>query len=126
MKHIFLPIVLLLSMLVSCTDDKEEVITIPVQEGDEILFGAGLPSDVKSRTIYGDYTLDDKLGHFPVNWINTDEIAIFCPQASNPSQNWARFSNRGLKLPWRKRMRGKRISERGRRSFHAHRNRSGR
>lgn len=69
-----------LAFLSSC---KEEVSGVqnPVQPGDEISFGSALPeADINSRTEYG----QPVNGKFPVYWVDNDQIAIFCPQASQP------------------------------------------
>lgn len=84
-KNIFLGIALM-ALLNSCTDKFDENrVQNPVQVGDEILFGSSISGDgsaVESRTVYGDRT-DTGI---PVYWKeNGDEIAIFCPQASQPA-----------------------------------------
>ena len=91
MKKLLLPFILLVSIFVSCSEDKDTIIENPVQEGEEINFGAGLSTVTQSRTEYGDYTPDAGLGYFPVNWIHTDKIAIYCPQASNPANKYAKY-----------------------------------
>lgn len=66
----------------ACKDDSDIVENL-VQTGDEILFAPALPEDgIQSRTIYGQ--LDPETKTFPVYWEEGDEIAIYCPQASNP------------------------------------------
>ena len=91
MKKFLVPFILLVSICMSCSDEQDKIIQNPVQEGEEIMFGAGLSTVTQSRTEYGDYTPDDGLGHFPVNWVSTDEIAIYCPQASNPANKYAKY-----------------------------------
>ena len=79
-----------LMMATSCQDEKVvNVVENPVQTGDEITFGSSLPEDIQSRTIYG--TPDAEKRVFPVYWADGDEIAIYCPQASMPGTQLARY-----------------------------------
>lgn len=55
----------------------------PVQTGDEVLFGSSLLDDVESRTIYGNR---DNEG-VAVNWLDGDQIAIFCKETSQPANH---------------------------------------
>lgn len=74
----------------SCQDENEiNTIENPVQSGDEITFGSSLPEDIQSRTIYGQPDPEKKT--FPVYWEDGDEIAIYCPQASMPGTQLARY-----------------------------------
>lgn len=74
----------------SCQDENEiNTIENPVQTGDEITFGSSLPEDIQSRTIYGEPDAEKR--EFPVYWEDGDEIAIYCPQASNPPTKLARY-----------------------------------
>lgn len=74
----------------SCQDENEiNTIENPVQSGDEITFGSSLPEDIQSRTIYG--SPDSETKTFPVYWEDGDEIAIYCPQASMPTSQLARY-----------------------------------
>lgn len=74
--------------MAGCTDDDFADKGIPVEAGDEILFGAALTNtdsqdNASSRTIYGNRTATG----IPVYWEpeGTDTIAIFCPQVSAPA-----------------------------------------
>lgn len=70
----------------SCQDDVvENVVSTPVQTGDEITFGPSLPNAIGTRTSYGEAvgTVENG-GYYPIEWEEGDEIAIFCPQASQP------------------------------------------
>ena len=79
-----------LMMATSCQDEKVvNVVENPVQTGDEITFGSSLPEDIQTKTIYG--TPDTESRTFPVYWEDGDEIAIYCPQASMPSTQLARY-----------------------------------
>lgn len=89
MKNVFFYLgIAFATCLSSCTDDSlnNKTIVNPVHTGDEILFGSTLSGNtdeisVGSRTVYGNRT---ETG-VPVYWKEEgDEIAIFCPQASQP------------------------------------------
>lgn len=76
----------------SCTDDFQDNKTVenPVQTGDEILFGSTLSDNINmigTRTVYGDRTSTG----VPVEWVTGDEIAIFCPQASQPANKLVNY-----------------------------------
>lgn len=71
--------------LSGCQDDVvvEEPV-VPAQTGDEITFGSSLEdTGVDTRTEYGE--LDPTGKFYPVTWEKdgSDQIAIYCPQASN-------------------------------------------
>lgn len=73
-----------LLMLGSCSE--KEIAEVPVQTGDEIHFGPSTPDKVDTRTIYETPTQDtDGNRYFPVHWEQDDEIAVYCPQASQPA-----------------------------------------
>ena len=92
MRKILMPFMLVVSMLSACSDDKEPIIENPIQTGDEIIFGAALPNEAKSRTIYGNDVYEDAgKKYFPLYWKDKDEIAIFSPQASQPVDKWATY-----------------------------------
>lgn len=79
-----------LMMATSCQDEKVvNVVENPVQTGDEITFGSSLPEDIQTKTIYGQPDAEKKV--FPVYWADGDEIAIYCPQASMPGTQLARY-----------------------------------
>ena len=68
--------------LIGCKDDVvvEKTVT-PAQTGDEITFGSSLTDiEEQTRTIYGDVPEN---GTYPVTWEDGDQIAIYCPEASN-------------------------------------------
>lgn len=68
--------------LIGCKDDVvvEKTVT-PAQTGDEITFGSSLTDiEEQTRTIYGDKPVN---GAYPVTWEDGDQIAIYCPEASN-------------------------------------------
>lgn len=73
-----------LLMLGSCSE--KEIAEVPVQTGDEIHFGPSTPDKVDTRTIYDTPTQDTEGNwYFPVHWEQDDEIAVYCPQASQPA-----------------------------------------
>jgi hypothetical protein len=75
-----------LAALSSCQEDIVEEAVIPAQTGDEITFGSSLTDvDALTRTIYGDepVTDDNVTYYYPVTWEDGDQIAIYCPEASN-------------------------------------------
>lgn len=78
-----------LLMLGSCSE--KEIAEVPVQTGDEIHFGPSTPDKVDTRTIYDtpQESEPDEEGntywYFPVYWEQDDEIAVYCPQASQPA-----------------------------------------
>ena len=76
-----------LLLLGSCSEQVESNLAEnPVQIGEEINFGTSLPSQIETRTIYGDEVTEGGQydnGYFPVYWEDGDQITILCPQASN-------------------------------------------
>ena len=79
-----------LLVLGSCTE--QELTSIPVQTGDEINFGISTPEKVDTRTEYGTPTQDAEGNrYFPVYWEQDDEIAIYCPQASQPASQLVNY-----------------------------------
>lgn len=85
----------LAACLSSCSDDSLDngkTVVNPVQTGDEIIFGSSLSDNanmIESRTVYGDRT---ETG-VPVYWEDdgSDEIAIFCNQASQPANHLVHY-----------------------------------
>lgn len=97
-KSIFMLGMALTACLVSCTDDDlgDGAVKNPVQTGDEILFGSTLSGDAnviektaETKTVYGDRTSTG----VPVYWEEdgSDEIAIFCLQASQPANHLVNY-----------------------------------
>lgn len=84
-----------LLMLGSCSE--KEIAEVPVQTGDEIHFGPSTPDKVDTRTIYGtpqesEPDEEDKTyWYFPVYWEQDDEIAVYCPQASQPASQLVNY-----------------------------------
>lgn len=91
MKKIYYLGIALAACLSSCSDDSLDngkTVVNPVQTGDEILFSSKLSGDATdSRTVYGDRTTTG----VPVEWVTGDEIAIFCPQASQPASKLVNY-----------------------------------
>lgn len=73
--------------LSGCQDEVVENPVVPAQTGDEITFGSALTDvdvDAQTRTIYGDEPVTDgNSTYYPVTWEDGDQIAIYCPEASN-------------------------------------------
>lgn len=71
--------------LIGCKDDVvvEKTVT-PAQTGDEITFGSSL-TNIDSRTIYDNEITTDGTGksYYKVSWESGDQVAIYCPEASN-------------------------------------------
>ena len=97
-KSIFMLGMALTACLISCTDDDlgDGAVKNPVQTGDEILFGSTLSGDAnviektaETKTVYGDRTSTG----VPVYWEEdgSDEIAIFCLQASQPANHLVNY-----------------------------------
>lgn len=92
-KNLFLLGIALTTWFSSCKDDNVNIgVENPVQTGEEILFGSSLTStgeNPESRTEYG--VRDDK--GVNVQWATdgSDEIAIFCLQASQPANHLVKY-----------------------------------
>lgn len=97
-KNIYLFAAALAIALTGCSDDElTEGRGIPVETGDEIMFGSTLNGDqnvvgrgIETRTIYGERTTSG----IPVYWNNNepyDKVAIFCPQASAPANHLVNY-----------------------------------
>ena len=72
-------------LMVACQDTFKETPVEPAVTGDEITFGSSLTDiEEQTRTIYGDKPVTDDNGtYYPVTWEDGDQIAIYCPEASN-------------------------------------------
>lgn len=87
-KGIFLISVAFAALLTGCSDEFENRrAQNPVQTGEEVLFGTSLSDEGQTRTVYGDR---DKEG-VPVNWVDGDEIAIFCKETSAPANHLVNY-----------------------------------
>lgn len=97
-KNIFLIAgIALTAMLSGCADDNlDNTVKNPVKSGEEIMFGSKLSGDADvieskpgTRTVYGDRTTTG----VPVYWEadGSDEIAIFCDQASQPASHLVHY-----------------------------------
>ena len=88
MKKIIYPLFAAVMVAMSgCQDEVIEEPVIPAETGDEITFGSSLTDvDALTRTIYGDEPVlgeDGSTYYYPVTWEDGDQIAIYCPEASN-------------------------------------------
>lgn len=97
-KNIFLIAgIALTAMLSGCADENlDNTVKNPVKSGEEIMFGSELSGDADvieskpgTRTVYGDRNENG----VPVYWEanGTDEIAIFCNQASQPANHLVNY-----------------------------------
>lgn len=97
-KNIFLIAgIALTAMLSGCADENlDNTVKNPVKSGEEIMFGSKLSGDADvieskpgTRTVYGDRTTTG----VPVYWEDdgSDEIAIFCDQASQPANHLVNY-----------------------------------
>ena len=97
-KNIFLIAgIALTAMFSGCADENlDNTVKNPVKSGEEIMFGSKLSGDADvieskpgTRTVYGDRTTTG----VPVYWEanGTDEIAIFCDQASQPASHLVHY-----------------------------------
>lgn len=97
-KNIFLIAgIALTAMLSGCADENlDNTVKNPVKSGEEIMFGSRLSGDADvieskpgTRTVYGDRTTTG----VPVYWEDdgSDEIAIFCDQASQPASHLVHY-----------------------------------
>lgn len=77
---------LLASVLIligGCQDDEIIEPVVPVDPGEEITFGSSL-DDVQTRIVYDDEPNEgaDGTKYYRVSWEDGDQIAIYCPEAS--------------------------------------------
>ena len=97
-KNIFLIAgIALTAMLSGCADENlDNTVKNPVKSGEEIMFGSRLSGDADvieakpgTRTVYGDRNENG----VPVYWEDdgSDEIAIFCNQASQPASHLVNY-----------------------------------
>lgn len=97
-KNIFLIAgIALTAMFSGCADENlDNTVKNPVKSGEEIMFGSKLVGDADvieakpgTRTVYGDRTTTG----VPVYWEadGSDEIAIFCDQASQPASHLVHY-----------------------------------
>ena len=87
MKNL-LYIIAVLSVLVSCTEEKLEVVS--PSTGQEIKFSANLSNGkTKSRTIYGDAVLENGIETaYKVNWVDGDNITVYGTTCSVRQANY--------------------------------------
>lgn len=88
-RYMFLAGIAVMACLASCSDDSLDngMAKNPVKIGDEVLFGTSLSNGVETKTVYGDR---DKEG-VAVNWVDGDEIAIFCKETSQPANHLVNY-----------------------------------
>lgn len=87
-KGIFLISVAFAALLTGCSDELVNGrAQNPVQTGEEVLFGTSLSGEGQTRTVYGNR---DEYG-VPVNWVDGDEIAIFCKETAAPANHLVNY-----------------------------------
>lgn len=87
-KGIFSISVALAAILAGCSEEIDNgTVKNPVQTGDEILFGTSLSDEVESRTVYGNRDQNGVV----VNWVDGDQIAIFCKETSQPANHLVNY-----------------------------------
>lgn len=87
-KGIFLISVAFAALLTGCSDEFENRrAQNPVKTGEEVLFGTSLSDEGQTRTVYGDRNKEG----VPVNWVDGDEIAIFCKETAAPANHLVNY-----------------------------------
>ena len=88
-RYMLLAGIAVTTCLAGCSDNNLDngMAKNPVKTGDEILFGSSLSNDVNTKTVYGNR---DKEG-VAVNWVDGDEIAIFCKETSQPANHLVNY-----------------------------------
>lgn len=88
-RHMLLAGIAVMTCLASCSDDSLDngMAKNPVKIGDEILFGSSLSNDVNTKTVYGNRDTEG----VAVNWVDGDEIAIFCKETSQPANHLVNY-----------------------------------
>lgn len=88
-RYMLLAGIAIMTCLAGCSDDSlnNGMAKNPVKTGEEILFGTSLSDKVESRTIYGSRDYEG----VAVNWVDGDEIAIFCKETSQPANHLVNY-----------------------------------
>lgn len=78
-----------MACLAGCSDESQGdgLAKNPVQIGDEVLFGTSVTGDASTRTVYGNRDYEG----VAVNWVEGDEIAIFCKETSQPANHLVNY-----------------------------------
>ncbi len=88
-RHMLLAGIAVMACLAGCSDDSLDngMANNPVQIGDEILFGTSLSNSVETKTVYGNRDYEG----VAVNWVDGDQIAIFCKETSQPANHLVNY-----------------------------------
>ena len=81
MKKYSLYILTIVSLLISCTDSKEDYIS--PNKGKEVAFSVSVENgNHKSRTVYGSEIKSEDGSSVVVNWVDGDKITVYAPDCS--------------------------------------------
>lgn len=88
-RYMLLAGIAVMACLAGCSDDSLDngMANNPVQIGDEILFGTSLSNSVETKTVYGNRDYEG----VAVNWVDGDQIAIFCKETSQPANHLVNY-----------------------------------
>ncbi len=88
-RYMLLAGIAVTTCLAGCSDNNLDngMAKNPVKTGDEILFGSSLSNDVNTKTVYGNRDTEG----VAVNWVDGDEIAIFCKETSQPANHLVNY-----------------------------------
>ena len=88
MKKYSLYILTIVSLLISCTDSKEDYIS--PNKGKEVAFSASVENgNHKSRTVYGSEITSGDVSSVVVNWVDGDKITVYAPDCSVKKANYS-------------------------------------
>lgn len=88
MKRYSLYILTIVSLLISCTDSKEDYIS--PNKGKEVAFSASVENgNHKSRTVYGSEITSGDVSSVVVNWVDGDKITVYAPDCSVKKANYS-------------------------------------
>lgn len=88
MKRYSLYILTFVSLLISCTDIKEDYIS--PNKGKEVAFSASVENgNHKSRTVYGSEITSEDGSSVVVNWVDGDKITVYAPDCSVMQANYS-------------------------------------
>ena len=88
MKKYSLYILTIVSLLISCTDSKEDYIS--PNKGKEVAFSVSVENgNHKSRTVYGSEIKSEDGSSVVVNWVDGDKITVYAPDCSVKQANYS-------------------------------------
>lgn len=88
-SYMLLAGIAVMACLAGCSDESQDngLAKNPVQIGDEVLFGTSVTGDASTRTVYGNRDYEG----VAVNWVDGDEVAIFCKETSQPANHLVNY-----------------------------------